>query len=360
MDQRRDGNDERKSRVPCGILSLNVQGLLNKDTKWKVDMLKEYIFENNIVVMNLTKTWLKKEDQDEKIPNYTTFRSDRKGGKTKGGGVAIYLRDGLEAKVILEDYVESCEIVAVHIEKINIINIVVYRPPDTKLTVFTAIMNKIKKLLEEMAIPEPTVIITGDFNFPFIEWKRSGVGACSWIMKPGTYGTEDEKSQFNKLMEIMDNYHLVQAIEEPTRKENTLDLVFTNEIDIIKQVGVSRTILSDHDLIEITTDIEWSGRGIDRSCGQVDLDDDDLRRLNFHSEKVPWTRIGLILSKFDWEAIFEGRNVEECTYIFLEIIKMICLEMIPRKNKTSKSKIPRERKMLLNRIKMLKRKKQSK
>ena len=31
--------------------------------------------------------------------------------------------------------------------------------------------------------------------------------------------------------------------------------------------------------------------------------------------------------------------------------------MIPRKNKTSKSKIPRERKMLLNRIKMLKRKK---
>ena len=100
---------------------------------------------------------------------------------------------------------ESCEIVAVHIEKINIINIVVYRPPDTKLTVFTAIMNKIKKLLEEMAIPEPTVIIKRDFNFPFVEWKRGGVGACSWTMKQGTYRTEDEKSQFNKLMEIMKN-----------------------------------------------------------------------------------------------------------------------------------------------------------
>ena len=44
-------------------------------------MLKEYIFENNIVVMNLTETWLKEEDQDEKIPNYTTFRSDRKGAQ---------------------------------------------------------------------------------------------------------------------------------------------------------------------------------------------------------------------------------------------------------------------------------------
>ena len=68
VDQRRDGNDERciprkggsiqnrESRVPCGILSLNVQGLLNKDTKWKVDMLKEYVSENNVVIMNLTET----------------------------------------------------------------------------------------------------------------------------------------------------------------------------------------------------------------------------------------------------------------------------------------------------------------
>ena len=67
--------------------------------------------------MNFTETWLKKEIQDEKIPNFTTFRSDRKGGKTKGGGAAIYLKDGFDAKVLLEDYVESCEIVAIHIEK---------------------------------------------------------------------------------------------------------------------------------------------------------------------------------------------------------------------------------------------------
>ena len=45
-------------------------------------------------------------------------------------------------------------------------------------------------------------------------------------------------------------------------------------------------------------------------------------------------------------------------HIFIEIIKTICMEIIPRKNKISNSKIPRERKMLLNRIKMLKRKKQ--
>ena len=46
-----------------------------------------------------------------------------------------------------------------------------------------------------METPEPTVIITRDFNFPFVERERSGVCACSWTMKHGTYGTEDEKSR---------------------------------------------------------------------------------------------------------------------------------------------------------------------
>ena len=45
------------------------------------------------------------------------------------------------------------------------------------------------------------------------------------------------------------------------------------------------------------------------------------------------------------------------TYIFIEIVKTICLDLLPIRNKISKSKIPRERKMLLNRIKMLKKQK---
>ena len=100
-------------------------------------------------------------------------------------------------------------------------------------------------------------------------------------------------------------------------------------------------------------DISYSSSN--RGCGQVDLDEDDLRRLNFHNKKIPWTTIGLILDKFDLEAIFEGRNVEECTYIFLEIIKTMS-----RKNTEKKSKITRERKTLLNKIKMLEKKKTEK
>merc|ERR1712240_430113 len=116
----KSGNETRtntKSTEPSKILSLNAQGLIKTDTKWKVEMIKEYVHENNIILMNFTETWLKKEIQDEKIPSLTTFRADRKGGKLRGGGAAIYLRDELEAKVLAEEYVDSCEMIAILIEK---------------------------------------------------------------------------------------------------------------------------------------------------------------------------------------------------------------------------------------------------
>ena len=47
---------------------------------------------------------------------------------------------------------------------------------------------------------------------------------------------------------------MVQAIQESTRKENSLDLVFTNDISIFTEVEVTATI-SDHNIIEIT--ITW-------------------------------------------------------------------------------------------------------
>merc|ERR1711874_827471 len=99
---------------PPKILCWNAHGLINIDTKWKIDALKEHVSVNNIFLMNFTETWFEKEIQDEEIPNFTTFRSDRKSGKKKkGGGAAIYLKNRFEARLLMDDHVESCEIVAI-------------------------------------------------------------------------------------------------------------------------------------------------------------------------------------------------------------------------------------------------------
>ena len=337
------------------MLCLNAQGLMNENTKWKIDALKEYVSTNGIILMNFTETWLKKKMQDEKIPNFTTFRCDRKSKKSKGGGTAIYLKDGFEARLLLEDRVESCEIVAIHIESINVVNIVVYRPPDTHSAEFTNVMDKIKKLLEGMVSPEPSVIITGDFNFPFIEWKRGELNACKWGMKTYNNAKEDDKKQFYKLMDIMDSFHLVQMIQEPTRRENTLDLVFTNNPGLFSQIEVTKTCLSDHDIIEITTSIPYNNSLIDNK--DVQANENDLRTLNFHHENVSWERINEIIERMPWRKLFEGKNNKECTDIFIDCLRRICLKIIPKKLPKNENKIPRIRKNMLNRIKMLKRKK---
>ena len=46
---------------------------------------------------------------------------------------------------------------------------------------------------------------------------------------------------------------MLQIIEEPTREENTLDLIFTNEISLATMIEVNKTKLFDHINIEVST-----------------------------------------------------------------------------------------------------------
>ena len=153
----------------------------------------------------------------------------------------------------------------------------------------------------------------------------------------------------------MNKYHLVQTVEEKTRKNNTLDLVFTNNMGIFTQIDVTGTIMSDHDIIEITTNIGDNDRKIENNENKEQTET-DLRQLNFHHEKVDWTIIKEILKEMPWEVLFKGLNNEECTDLFIYCIKEICMWSIPKKRKKIGNSISRERKKLLNRIKMLKRK----
>jgi len=206
----------------------------------------------------------------------------------------------------------------------------VYRPPDTCYKEFERVMNKIELLLSMMESPEPTVIITGDFNFPFIEWKRNEEGACVWKKKTLDNGSVDDQKQFSKMMEIMNKYHLVQTVEEKTRKNNTLDLVFTNNMGIFTQIDVTGTIMSDHDIIEITTNIGDNDRKIENNENKEQTET-DLRQLNFHHEKVDWAIIKEILKEMPWEVLFKCLNNEECTDLFIYYIKEICMWRIPKK-----------------------------
>ena len=70
-----------------------------------------------------------------------------------------------------------------------------------------------------------------------------------------------------------------------------------------------------------------------------------------------WEEIKELIKKMPWAELFEGKNNEECTEIFIYFIKMICIWKITKNKNKSRNHILTERKTLLNRIKILKRKK---
>merc|ERR1711984_69945 len=65
--------------------------------------------------------------------------------------------------------------------------------------------------------------------------------------------SNDTRMQFVKLMKICDEKCMLQVIEEKTRGENTLDLIYTNEVSLVTDIDVNESALSDHHRIEIST-----------------------------------------------------------------------------------------------------------
>merc|ERR1712240_500354 len=97
--------------------------------------------------------------------------------------------------------------------------------------------------------------------------------------------------------EVTDKHHLVQMIDKPTREENTLDLIFTNNPEIITQLDISKTIMSDHNIFEVTTNLKDCNKLTSNNNKATEIDESYLRQLDFHHENVSWDEIKEIIKE---------------------------------------------------------------
>ena len=169
---------------------------------------------------------------------------------------------------------------------------------------------------------------------------------------------EIKKKQFKDLINICNEQCMLQVIEEPTREENTLDLMFTNESNMVTAVDVNKTWISDHNKIEICTNYIINDQI--KSNKEINDPNSTLRNLNFRAEeKIDWENIKESIQKIQWKNTLEKEDTIEINKEFISNITNICIENIPKKGKEMKDrKIPKEIKKYINRIKMLKRDKQ--
>merc|ERR1711984_48847 len=104
--------------------------------------------------------------------------------------------------------------------------------------------------------------------------------------KQGT--SKEEKDQFLDLMEVCDDQCLVQIIEEPTRGENTLDLIFTNEVSLINDIEVNKSNKSDHCRVETSTNFIIKEENMQKFHNKKD---NDIKEVNFHESNINWDTV---------------------------------------------------------------------
>merc|ERR1712008_448288 len=141
-----------------------------------------------------------------------------------------------------------------------------------------------------------------------------------------------------------DNFGLIQIIEKPTREKNTLDLINTNEVSMITQVEIMKSNMSDHERIELTTNIKSGKRQTGLNESRNKKIKNCLRKLNFNMKNIEWEKIKKELEAIQWTELFKDKDTEICLNILLEIILNLCKNYIPEKTEKNNSIIPKKRK----------------
>ena len=192
--------------------------------------------------------------------------------------------------------------------------------------------------LEAEGQPTPTILISGDFNLGFLEnWDEEKLEATKdAIGNRANVGKSvaTDKIQAKLLIEFVEEHFLIQHISENTRKQSILDLVFSNDVNLILRCSqIQHVKLSDHN-----TQIAILSYNLKPQEVQ--------EKINFATTVVPnydtegadeedWIRTNALLNGVDWKTEFENKSETEMTIKLLH-------EMEQAVVKTMKMKIEKD------------------
>jgi len=258
---------------------------------------------------------------------YVVFRRDRQG--REGGGVCIFARKNLQiTQPKFRKRLNAIEFVCIDIKlpKERIRFACVYRPPSSGSPDYSAVLCE---LLNELSSVNYAVHVTGDFNFPGINWTSFTAG----------------NPIAREFLDCVLQNGMSQFVTVPTRGENVLDLVLSNVDQGVFDISVTVPFLtSDHSMVFFRV------HGCDASSNEPkfyrDFRGADYDLIN-----------GFLLS-IDWNGLFADclRDVQSYWNVFHAILTTVIDTTVPLKcHKNRKFKMPKNvRKLKSTRKKLYK------
>ena len=216
----------------------NADSLLNK-----LDELQVYIDQQNFDVVFITELFPKNRLGidlslvEYAVKGYTLYAADPAG--YQGRGVGIYIKDEINSVFLNSTSNRGVESVNLLLQSNNgwLMTQCIYRSPSSGNESILELKTVMEYKPDNYNITQR--IIVGDFNIKDIDWE----------LEMSTGGEQHIATKFMEL--IRDNY-LFQHIKEPTRERegttpSTLDLLFTNENNMIQKIDINPPLgNSDH------------------------------------------------------------------------------------------------------------------
>ena len=340
----------------------NIEGLISKNAQYrKVPFLRELCALEKPYFLAFAETHLNDDIKEAEfnIPDYSYCASHRQ--VRRGGGTIIYIHKNLTYKPLISISDTMCSMVAIYINELNLIVFMIYRPPPDYGTQHhgellensfkTIVIDNIYKIMNDYQSPVPDIIIAGDFNFPKAVWNH-GIGEVIAT-------TRNEKNALKKIIEVASDFNLLQKVDFGTRtthtgKRNILELIFTNNHELISNIYGEHSEITDHDYIVCET----SHSLILKNSNAIETGETNLSSYNY--EKIDWDIIKGKHKEIDWDAALENcQNSEAKANTIIQIISDIVDELCPKFKSLrgrSNNNIPRARRILLRNKKKLKNK----
>ena len=206
----------KKTQPQLSVLYTNARSLTSKR-----DELNAHASLEKPDIIAVTETWAGDGHlmSEYSIQGYSLFHKNRV--HKKGGGVMCYVSNTLSAvkinKLDMETY-DSMYIKITTKSKKKLILAVVYRPPKQCATDDLALYDEIRSIIHGN-----DAIIVGDFNCPNIDW--------SWPAGD---------PEGTRLIGLVEDEFLSQAVNQPTRENNILDLVMATDPDLVGNCEVGK------------------------------------------------------------------------------------------------------------------------
>ena len=347
------------------FLLSNIQRLITPSGRTKSGFLSDQAQLNGALLVAVTETWLTPQVYDSEVchnfPGYNLFRTDRE--NRQGGGVAMFVRDDLTSDILCSYDNGVCGLLVLMIHQLNTAVAVIYRPPDTRLREFSEIIVKLESCLTSLPAPAPTVTVMGDLNFPrhCLTWSRCGEVSDLLPLVAGhregeTAEGKQDRLQAAKFCDLAVRHCLIQQVDKPTHGAEILDLILTNNHELISLVTVeSWPRFSDHSLV--TANVSYQlGAKMEHAESHLLDSGRRLKALNFN--KARWVEIKAELSELDWAEMEEATRTSptDALKVFMDELVPLLERHVPLKesSKKARQKIERRRKLMWKRLSKIK------